>query len=772
MNIKKILSLLLIISMLPLFAQKEEKKISKADENFEKFAYIDAREVYLEVAKSGYKSENIFKKLGDSYYFNNDLPSSLKWYEELYAFQKKMEPIYLFRYAMALKSVKRYKEADQYLNEYKNLIGATEERPTAIDKNYYRNLIEKQSGRFKINTTTINSSNTDFSPSYYMSKIVFASNRLDNKTKNNIDSWNNKPFLDLYAVNLKKDNTFDKVIKPFSDIINSPYHESSPVFTKDGKTMFFTRNNYTGKEYKQSKEGVVLLKLYRSKKNKEGEWEKAKELPFNSDEYSCAHPALNADETKLYFSSNMPGTFGKSDIFMVNKYTDGSFGTPVNLGETINTKEREAFPFVTSDNYLYFASDGHQGLGGYDIFVYSLNDKEDTTVSEAINIGEPINSPFDDFSLILDTQDNTGFFASNRGNEGVNDDIYGFHQLQKPITACKQSLNGYVTDETSKKGLPNVKVAIYKQDYTLVETTQTDEKGYYNFEVACNSDYLVRVILSGFESAENPISTNRDFDNSNTVNIPIKKGADLGVSKVMYGIDLGKILQLDPIYFDFDKSNIRYDAEIELQKVLILMNKYPTIKIDIRSHTDSRGKPEYNRQLSERRAQSTLQYLLNYGIERNRLTAKGFGDSEIINQCIQGIECTEEEHQMNRRSEFILMNKDLSTIEADAIKTDYINTEVSVPVRIVMPDNTSSNLYDFSNTNSKIYTVQIGALTKVNKDAFNKVENVFYHTYSDGKTRYFSGIFQSKRQAKKHMKKLNRIKIKGFVVKLEGEDRE
>lgn len=772
MKIKILFSLLLALSITQLFAQEEEKRINKADKNFDNFAYIDAREVYLDVAKSGYKSENLFKKLGDSYYFNNDLSSALHWYEELFNYQRNIESPYLFRYAMSLKSVKKYKEADAILQQYYEKTGKSKVKQDSNAENYYLKLIKKQSGRFEIKKTSINSSFTDFSPAYYQSELVFASNRKTEKTKNKIDSWTNIPFLDLYKVNLRKDNTFGEKITPFSKTINSTYHESSPVFTKDGNTMYFTRNNYSKEEYIKSKKGTVLLKLFVSKKNEEGKWSEPKELPFNSNEYSCAHPTLNADEDKLYFTSDMPGTLGKSDIYVVNIYKDGDFSTPRNMGDLINTEAREAFPFITEEGLLYFSSDGHQGLGGYDIFVYELEEDGKINNNKPVNIGEPINSQFDDFSLILDTTDYTGFFASNRENQGINDDLYSFKQIEKPLIACKQTLDGYVTDETSKNGLSNVEVVIYNQEMELIKTTKTNEKGYYSFEVACKSDYLVRVKVKGYVSTENTLSTNQTDKEGNKVDISVKKGADLGILKIEQGTDLGKTLQLDPIYFDFDKSNIRYDAEVELQKILILMNKYQAIVVDIRSHTDSRGKREYNRKLSERRAQSTLEYLVDNGIEKNRLTAQGFGDSEIINQCVQGVECTEEEHQMNRRSEFILMNKDLTLIDASAIKVDYDNSKVSVPVEIIVEKNTNiSQYYDFSPSSPQIYSVQIGALIKPKKGAYHKMPNVFYHTYSDHITRYFSGVFKSKRLAKKHLKKIRKLGVNGLLVKLEGENR-
>lgn len=740
---------------------QEDKNLKAADQKFNNFNYVDARDIYLEVAKSGYQSENLFKRLGDSYYFNGQLTEALPWYESLYNYQKNVDKDYLFRYAMCLKSDKQYDKANKILEEYGQNF---ETQPVKYTKDDYLKIIELQSGRFEIHPVEINSKFSDFSPTYYLSKLVFASNRTDEKNPK-LDPWTKKPFYDLYEVDLKRDNSFGNNLTKLPEPVNTLYHESSPVFSKDGKVVFFTRNNYNNASYKEDTKGTNLLKIYRSEKDAQGKWQTPIELSFNSDEYACAHPCLSPDEKYLYFSSNMPGGYGMSDLYRVAVNKDGSVGQPVNLGDKINTSQRESFPFITATNILYFASDGHYGLGGLDIFMTEF-DEQDFSKAEVVNIGKPINSSMDDFSITIHEKDNTGYFASNRKEGSGDDDIYFLKQIKAPITGCKQNIKGYVTNENNTLNIPQAKVFLLDQSLNEIATTLTDQNGMYNFEVECNKNFVVRVSLSGYNSSEYLVNTGKDFEKENSVNLTMKKGGELGMTNIGIGTDLAKALQLDPIYFDFDKSYIRQDAEIELQKIAFIMKKNPPLKIDVRSHTDSRGEPDYNIRLSSDRAIATINYLVNQGIESNRISGKGYGDTQLINRCVKGVECTETEHELNRRSEFIIVSNTSAVIPVEIQSKKAVDTK---NIETVKTD-TFNKTYDF-NTNEIIYTVQIGAFKQM-RDIKLLPPNTYFYQYPDGYFRYFSGKFNTKAEAESYKLQLKSKNIDGFVVKLQGKNRQ
>lgn len=773
MNFSKLkYTFLLLLTFQISFAQKD--RLKEADKMFDRYAFIDAREVYLEVAEAGYKSENLFKKLGDSYYFNGDLPKSVKWYEELYKLKEgKLEEDYLFRYAMALKSAQRYDESDEMMLEFEKIKGEDSRVNLFKGERNYLELIELQSGRFSLENIDVNSPLSDFSPTVYQNRLVFASNRETGSSVKRVHEWNKQPYLDLYEVFIDSTENISGDVVSLPKIINSKFHESSATFTKDGLTIYFTRNNYNNKKYGKSEEGINFLKIYKStRKSLTSEWSEPKELPFCSDNYSVAHPALNPDESKLYFSSDMPGTLGLSDIFVVDINEDGSFGEPENLGDNINTEGRENFPFISQESELFFSSNGHIGLGGLDIFVSVI--KEDGGYGEVFNLGRPVNSSKDDFSFIINNDLKKGFFASNRDGGKGEDDIYISNQIQDLITSCKQYIDGKVTDVNSNEILEGVTVELFDENLDKIDSTLTNKDGVYEFTLDCDKKYIVRVSKDEFETSEEMLEAGSEFEKNVPLAVTIEEGDNLGIEKAGMGDDLSDLLQLDPIYFDLDKFNIRNDAAVELQKVLAVLKKYPSMKIDIRSHSDSRGKDQYNLYLSDKRAKSTAQYLIDNGISASRVSGKGYGETQLMNDCANGVDCTEEEHALNRRSEFIILNENQTPEEvrsAIAKQNGFEEVRTQEAERVV--ENTSS--YDFNSENApEVYTVQIAA-TKLNRNvlSFDNLNNVFHFKYvGDGYTRYYSGQFATKTEAKTHRREVLAKGFKGaFIVKLKGDKR-
>jgi outer membrane protein OmpA-like peptidoglycan-associated protein len=632
-----------IVSVFSFNLYSQKTKLTAADKKYDNFAYVDAIKTYERVANKGYKSEEMFKKLGNAYYFNAELDKAAKWYDELFAMTADLEPEYYYRYAQSLRSVGKNDKANEMMEKF-NKVSGNDSRVKLFEKNVnYLEVIKANSGRYNIEDAGINSKYSDYGTTINKNRIVFASARDTGSLGQRKHKWTNQYFTNLYVSDLGDDMTLGKPHK-FDKNINTKFHEATPVFTNDGKTIYFSRNNYLDGKKGKDENKVTLIKIYKAtlENNK---WVNIKELPFNSNNYSTSHPALSPDEKTLYFASDMLGTLGQSDLFKVKINEDGTFGTPENLGNTINTEGRETFPFVNDENEIYFASDGHPGLGGLDVFVSKMN--SDGTFGEVQNVGEAVNSPRDDFAYIINTKSRKGFFSSNReGGQGY-DDIYKFLETRRLI--CEQSLYGEITDLATNEVLPEAKITLYDSQFNLVSSTVSDEKGNYSFEVECGKTYNVRAEKPDYTTKEQKI-TIADAKGKTYLPIALEKSQ----CKVTVGDDLGKCFGIKMIYFDFDKSNIRAEAALDLEKILDVLNQYPSMKLDIRSHTDSRGSSKYNESLSDRRAKSTIKWLIQNGIKSNRLTAKGYGESQLVNKCSDGVECTEEEHQLNRRSEFII----------------------------------------------------------------------------------------------------------------------
>ncbi len=644
MKIKKLLyTVFLVLFVFNAIAQTT--KLTAADAKYGDYAYIDAIATYEKVALKGYQDEKMFQKLANAYYFNGESTTAVKWYDALFAMNAQQEPEYYYRYAQTLKSTGDYAKADQMLAIF-NKRAATDKRGLLFEKNKnYLETIKSNSGRFTIADAGINSSQTDYGSAFLGTELVFASARDTGGVAKSKFKWTNKSFTNLYSVALNEDGSVG-LPKRFDRNVNSKFNESTPVFTKDGKTMYFTRNNFLDGKRKSDDKKITLLKLYKTVLE-DGKWVNITELPFNSDQYSVAHPALSVDEKTLYFSSDMPGTVGQSDLFSVTINADGSFGTPKNLGSAINTEGRETFPFVSAENELFFASDGRPGLGGLDIYVTKIG--ADNNFSEIQNVGAPVNGSEDDFAFLIDSESKNGFFTSNRKGGNGYDDIYRFTQTRK--LSCEQALAGIISDQESGQILSNAKVSLFDDQFQLLKDGMSDAKGNYSFEVSCGKTYYVRAEKQDYETKEAMIAISTT---TGKTNFPMV--LDKNIKSIGAGTDLAKTLNIPIIYFDLDKSAIRKDAAFELEKVLAVMQQYPKMKIDVRSHTDSRQTVKYNTVLSNKRANATMAWLLKNGIERSRLTAKGYGESQLLNNCGDGVKCSEEQHQLNRRSEFIIVS--------------------------------------------------------------------------------------------------------------------
>lgn len=632
----KTLYTLVFVLSITIGAFAQGSKLNKADKKYDKYSYIDAIEIYEKVAEKGYKSVELFEKLGNAYYFNGELDKASKWYGELFALNQEVDSEYYFRYAQALKAEGNYEKSNQYMELFAQKTNDTRAKLFQENKNYLSD-IDAVSGKYTIDKTDVNSEFFDYGPSFFGKQIVFTSSRSEGNQYSKIHDWTKQNFTDLFVASIDNNGKLGSV-ENFSKTVNTKYNESSPVFTKDGKTMYFTRNNYNDGKKRKSDDKVIMEKIYKAELVN-GEWTNIKEVPFSNDNYKTAHPALSPDEKTMYFASDMPGSFGNSDLYKVSIDSNGKFGTPENLGPTINTEGRETFPFVDADNNLFFASDGHPGLGGLDIFEAKANGN---SFEKPVNVGKPLNSPMDDFSYVTN-KDGLGFFSSNRDEGSGFDDIYTF-------TVCTHTLSGLITDIDTKEILPNAKVILFDDKMNKISETISSDKGVYSFKIECNKKYYVRASKEEYETTEKSFGPVTKTGESK-LDIELKRN----IFPVEVGTDLAKILDVSIIYFDLDKWNIRPDAAEDLEKIIAVMNQYPNMTIDIRSHTDSRQTHKYNELLSDRRAKSTLEFMVKNGINRNRLTAKGYGETQLVNNCSNDVPCSEAEHQKNRRSEFIVL---------------------------------------------------------------------------------------------------------------------
>ncbi|WP_413512522.1 OmpA family protein [Myroides odoratus] len=627
------------------------KKEKQADKSFDRLAYVDAIKVYERIAKKGYVNTSILQNLADAYYFNGKLVEANTWYTELFEgdYEDKnlseLPSEYYYRYAQTLKAVEDYKKSQQLMDQFATLEQADSRTDLYAKNRDYLAHIENHSDRYDIKLLDLNTAYSDYGGTMLKDQFIFTSARAtDHQSGKKIHTWTNESYTSLYSSTISQDGFGEPVL--FAPEINSKVNDATAVFTQDGTTMYFTRNNSkTSGSSKQNKDKTSLLKLYKTVKQSDGKWGLVEELPFNSDNFNTAHPALTPDDKWLYFASDRKGTLGQSDLFRVALYENGGYGEVENLGKEINTEGRESFPFISSDHQLYFSSDGHPGLGGIDIFVTKMY--PNGSFGPVVNMGTPINSSLDDFGFYLDPKQGKGFISSNRAGGKGSDDIYFL--AEKP---CKQSIEGTVYDKDTNEVLVNARVVISDALYQKSDTIYTNNKGYYITSLLdCGHKYRIKAEKELYNTVEVAFNVNSE-PGVKTVNIGLEKTEKpLGVND-----DLFKKLKLQPIYFDFDKSNIRRDASIELMKVVEVMKEYPTLKIDVRSHTDSRGNDAYNLSLSDRRVKATIKWMIEQGIDPSRLTGRGYGETQLLNKCSNGVPCTVEEHQLNRRSEFIILD--------------------------------------------------------------------------------------------------------------------
>ena len=504
-----------------------------------------------------------------------------------------------------------------------------------------------QTENYTIKNINANKKFQDFGVAYYGDSIaVFASSGKSVFMKR-VWSGNHEPFLSLYQGTVSENGEINNVTQ-FGKRLDTKYHESNLTFTKDLKTVYFSRNNYYHKKYKTNSTGVNLIQIYKAQINDDGTWGNIERLPFNSDQYDAGHPVLNKNETKLYFISNMPGTIGDTDIFTVDILSNGTYGEPVNLGLGINTAKKEMFPFIDENENLYFSSNGYSdNNGGLDVYVTKINSKGN--YYKPVNLKYPINSNKDDFAFVKQKGKNSGHFSSNRTGGKGDDDIYAFTEINPIVFDCPEIVKGIVTNSKNNSVIEASKVTLYHDNIELASVL-TNSQGVYQFDIQCKSNYKIIVTKKHFDQNEKEFQSEDDgVIESNLTLTPEKNDHFVKVKDQV-------MLNIKPIYFDLNKATIKQISEPELQMVVDIMNKYPEIIIQIKAHTDSRGRENFNLKLSQQRANTSMKWLLDNGIHKDRVFAVGFGENELVNECKSFVNCTEEKHQENRRTEFVILN--------------------------------------------------------------------------------------------------------------------
>jgi len=628
---KIIISLLILTFSAQLMVAQN---LRRANQLFEKRAYINAAELFLNEKD---KSQEVIEKLGDCYYFNSKMEDAVVWYQKAVK-NNEIEPVYFYRYAQALKGTNNFSEADKWLSKYQE-----KNQLVSIDKigtlNYFESLNREIERPYILHKTSLNSEGSDFVSSVLGNKLIFASTRNGGQ----LYDWNNKPYLDLFIADIDDAGNASN-IQPLSKSINTKMHESNAVLTADGKTMYFTRNNFIEGKKQSDSNKITHLKIYKAQLVN-NEWTNISELPFNSKTYSTEHPALSPDEKKLYFSSDMSGGIGSFDIYVVTINSDGTYGAPQNLGATINTEQREQFPFISSKNTLYFASDGHLGLGGLDVFKSEINSN---SYSKPINLSTIINSSSDDFSFIIDEENETGYFASNRPGGLGDDDIYKFTQTKKYY------VQGFVQNKNTLEIIPGATVTLFDTNNTKISEMTVGDAAAYSLEIKNNKTYKIKGSSSKYNPSTIEFSTDAEGNIDKNILLLLESYEDAEKDIV---VDNGKTqIKINPIYFDFDKWNIRTDAALELNNVVAIMKKYPEMAIEIGAHTDSRGSDDYNLALSENRAKSVKEYLISRSIPAEKVTYKGYGETQPLNNCTNDVHCKSKEYDINRRCEFVIVD--------------------------------------------------------------------------------------------------------------------
>ena len=615
----------------------QDKSSKKADKQFSKLEFVKAAESYKKLINNGKSSDYVVAQLAECYYNIFNTVEAEKWYATLA--EDSSDPDIIFKYSQMLKANGKYKLSNKWMNKFVELRPA-DNRATSFLKNpnYLPKIISKGK-RFNVQNLDINSEYSDFGGTINNNKLYITSSRntvglfdLGRWITQRINyGWNNEPYLDIYSFDVTDSGSYLNEDYLGSNI-NTKYHEGLASFDNEGN-MYISRESFYENEYVKDPESNNITSLIGIYKITKGE-KNVVALNINSVEYSVKNPSVSSDGKTLYFSSDMPGGFGNFDIYKGDIDEQGNINNVENLGQKVNTEGQEMFPFIGDKNNLYFSSDSQLGLGGLDVFFTKEVDGKWASVR---NVGIPVNSNADDFAFNMNEATGEGFVSSNRSGGKGSDDIYSIKRL---IPICDVLLTANVMDAKTKLSIDSATTSISDNEGNIASTKTSSNEGVSEFMLVCDEAGKLIVSKEGYNSKIVDLKiSNEEFTSIDVMLDPIEK------------IIVAEKIELNTIYFDFDKSNIKAEAAFELDKLVQIMNKYPEMTVSIESHTDSKGPSSYNQRLSERRAKTTSQYVISKGIDSSRLISTGKGESSPVVDCTN---CSKEEDQLNRRSEFII----------------------------------------------------------------------------------------------------------------------
>ena len=690
----------------------------RGDNQVENFAYARAIKYYSEALKDDPQNAGLQLKMARAYIKINDTQNAEKWFNSLenaksYSFSTDV----CLEYAKVLTDNNKPDKASIWYEKYKSLSDEESITDMRLENLGQLSSFYQDSAQYRIRRLSVNSSESDFSPTWYNEGVVFVSNRSRSPFAKSNFLWDDSNYLDLYYGEMAEGGDLVNAV-PFHDDMNSKYHEGPLSFFDDGRQVVFTRNSYYRRRSQKSDDGVTNLDMYFATLDGD-RWSGKDPFPYNTPEYSLGHPTITNDGTTLYFVSNMPGGFGGTDLY-VSYFSNGAWAQPTNLGDVINSSGNEMFPYL-SGSTLYFSSDGHPGLGGLDVYSVELIEGEPL---EVVNLGFPISTNSDDFSFIIDASGEHGYFSSNRAGN-TSDDIYYFsHEAPKSMTIA-----GVVEDNHTGSLVPGAKVHLISLKGDTIQTVEAGPGATFSLTAMAAQGYYIAAEKKGYmliqqlvispdtkESMESlvvklepphhlismnvkdqetleivPNAILRVIDNSNSAlmevslrdSIHYEFGTRPNQSYTILGskegyfnstmeiaiteehefdtlffevairkFEIGKAIRIDNIYYDNNKAEIRKDAEVELDKLVKILKDNPSIKIELSSHTDSKGSDEYNLNLSQRRAESATAHVVSKGIDQSRIQAKGYGETQLVNECENGVNCDAGKHQQNRRTEF------------------------------------------------------------------------------------------------------------------------
>ncbi|MGQ7853188.1 OmpA family protein [Pedobacter sp. WC2501] len=663
-----------------------QNDLNMARKSFNSLEYVSAINKLKKVLAKDSSNLEAMEMLAYSFRMTKNYPGALKTYRKLTG-QPAMKNEWALYYAESLANNQQYEESERWYRKYLSLVPVDKRAAAFASTNLSK--INKNPNHWQIGFLNINTQASEYSPAFYKEGLLFSSNRQSENFSKHIFKWDNTPFSKLYYVNkladlkvinpdslinskssdkqkiryndddtpqTSNDNNIlsaytgtierdtlnliyghNKMVKKLGGVFNNRYHTAAAAVFPDG-SIIFTGNNYLHGKTSKSADGTIKLKLYTAYGP---DLNSIKEFPFNSDEYSTGHPALSPDGNILVFSSDRPGGFGGTDLYYCVKAGHGEWTSPVNLGKLINTEGNEMFPSFDHDGNLFFSSTGLAGLGGLDLFQVPLKEMKPST--SPVNMGSPINSSKDDFALIITPDGKKGYFSSNR--EG-NDNIYDFRR-----STYKIILQGTLTDARTRVPLAGGRILMHHLDGN--DTLKTDNKGRFKRELPAETDYEITAQKLGYIN-NIQFTTSVGIQKDSVINLDIRLNRTESVQQyVLNHCDsLKKVFSVKNIYYDLDRSEVRNDARGALNELAELMRKYPEITIITSSHCDSRASEEYNRNLSLRRGESAKQYLIARGIRSERIKVEYYGKTRLVNRCYDGVNCSEEDQQLNRRTEF------------------------------------------------------------------------------------------------------------------------